>query len=431
MDAEPPPAGGIRLAWLLLAALLVGGLAGLIGSLFRLALGRADDLRGALVAWSRGHPAWGWLLPVAGAALGVALARWLVRRFAADASGSGVPQVKGVVQGGPFHGSFVLPVKFVGGLSALGAGLALGREGPIVQMGSAVAQWVGRRLRMPAAELRVLSAAGAGAGLAAAFGAPLAGAVFVLEELAHRLRVRAALASFAAAGVAIAVMYQLLGATPELALPPLPTPGPWHFAFDLGFGLGVGALGVAYNRLILAGLDVGGRLRRVRPELRAAAIGALVGLLAWFAPDLVGGGEQLLQRLLAGREGMGFLLIVLGVRFVLGPLSYAAETPGGLFAPLLLLGGVMGQLYGGLVHAIAPAAAPSAVDFAVVGMAAFFAATVRAPITGTALVVEMTGTANLFVPMLVAIAGALLVPILLGDEPIYDALRQRQPGRGP
>ena len=156
-----------------------------------------------------------------------------------------------------------------------------------------------------------------------------------------------------------------------------------------------------------------------------------MGLLSWFAPHLVGGGEDQLLQVLHDRLAESTLLAALAARFLLGPLCYAAGTPGGLFAPLLLVGGLAGHLYGGLVHGFVPAAAPDPADFAVVGMAAFFAATVRAPITGAALIVEMTGVTHLFVPLLTAISGTLLVPTMVGDEPIYDALRRRQPGRDP
>jgi CIC family chloride channel protein len=411
---------------------MTGMLAGLAGSLFRMALTKADALRTALVEWSRAAPAWGWAIPVGGAALGAAFARLLVLRFAEDASGSGVPQVEGIVRvGGPFHSRFVLPVKFLGGLSAIGSGLALGREGPTVQMGSAAAEWIGRLLRMSPAEARVLSAAGAGAGLATAFGAPLGGAVFVLEELAQRFHIRVAMASFAASGIAIAVLYRLLGTTPELAMPQLSAPSPWDLLVDVLFGVLLGLLGIAYNRLVLAALDAHQRLARIPPILRAAVIGAAVGLVAWFVPDLVGGGEELLRRVLHEGIATSALVFALAVRFVLGPVSYSAGTPGGLFAPLLLVGAIAGQLFGCAVHGFVPGAAPDPTDFAVVGMAAFFAATVRAPITGAALIVEMTGVTSLFVPMLAAISAALLVTTLLRNEPIYDALRKRQPGRGP
>ena len=149
-DQEFPAGTGGGLAVLLLAAHLSGGVAGMVGTAFRVALTRADVLRNALVIWCRGFPVFGWLILVAVAAVGAGFAHWLVVVFARDASGSGVPQVEGIVRvGGSFHSRFVLPVKFLGGVAAIGSGLALGREGPTVQKGSAAAEWVGKLFRLP------------------------------------------------------------------------------------------------------------------------------------------------------------------------------------------------------------------------------------------------------------------------------------------
>ena len=139
----------------------------------------------------------------------------------------------------------------------------------------------------------------------------------------------------------------------------LEVPGPWHLALNLGFGLVIGLLGLAYNRLVLLGLDAAQRLPPLPSRFRAIAVGAAMGLLSWFAPHLVGGGEDQLLQVLHDRLAESTLLAALAARFLLGPLCYAAGTPGGLFAPLLLVGGLAGHLYGGLVHGFVPAAAPT------------------------------------------------------------------------
>jgi CIC family chloride channel protein len=193
----------------------------------------------------------------------------------------------------------------------------------------------------------------------------------------------------------------------------------------LVLGVLAGLLGIAYNRTMLGTLGVADRLRRWPVELRAGLIGATVGLIAWFAPGQVGGGDAITQRTLAGRETL--LLISLGfvVRFGLGAVSYAAQTPGGLFAPMLVLGAQSGLVFGILCGDwLFPEALPLAA-FGVVGMAAFFTAVVRAPVTGITLVVEMTGCFTMLLPMLGACFAAMLVPTLLGDPPIYDSLRER------
>ena len=158
-------------------------------------------------------------------------------------------------------------------------------------------------------------------------------------------------------------------------------------------------------------------------------MGGTVGLVAYFAPALVGGGETLIQGVLDGGHSVTVLLLVLGVRLVLGPLSYAPGLPGGLFAPLLVVGAIVGALFGRSAEAVVPLLTTPIVAFAAIGMGALFVAVVRAPVTGIALVVEMTGATTLFVPLLTACAAALAVPTALGDRPIYDALRTRDTAR--
>jgi CIC family chloride channel protein len=185
--AEPGGGEGSLVALALLA--LVGGAgSGLIVAIFRLALAHADRWRDILIARAHHQPFGGLLIVVVGCAAAVGLAAWLVRRFSPYASGSGIPQVEGALTGDlPPAPPHLLAVKFFGGVLAIGAGMALGREGPSVQMGAVVADLVGKVFRRSWPDLRTLVAAGAGAGLAVAFNAPIAGAVFVLEELVRRL----------------------------------------------------------------------------------------------------------------------------------------------------------------------------------------------------------------------------------------------------
>jgi chloride channel protein, CIC family len=166
--------------------------------------------------------------------------------------------------------------------------------------------------------------------------------------------------------------------------------------------------------------------RKVSPVVKAGVIGALIGLVAYWQPQWVGGGELQVNTILAGQLGMSALLVLLLVRWVLGPLSYSMGTPGGLFAPLLLVGAATGALFASGANVIMPATdllSPSA--FALVGMAAFFTAVVRAPVTGILLICEMSGTVSLMIPLLIASVMAALVASLLRGEPIYDSLRTR------
>jgi chloride channel protein, CIC family len=431
MNAEQDPPGGAKeepgsLLVLGILSLLVGAAAGLVGAVFRLSLAGADWLRDALVTWAHGEGVAGLLLVTATCAAATGIAAWLVRRFSPHASGSGIPHVEAVLKGelppAPFR---LIPVKFVGGVLAMGAGLALGREGPSVQMGASLAHLVGTVFRRSWPDCRVLLAAGAGAGLATAFNAPIAGAVFVLEELVRRFETRIAVAALGASATALSVARLFLGNVPEFRVEALPYPGPGASALFFVLGAVAGFAAVAYNSALLRTLAAADRLGRWPVELRAALVGGGVGVLAWFAPDLVGGGGSLTQATLSGAFTLGVLPLVFLLRFGLGAVSYAARTPGGLFAPMLVLGAQLGLLFGGLCRLTFPGLDLPPEAFAVVGMAAFFTGVVRAPVTGIVLIVEMTGSIPMLLPMLGACFVAMLVPTMLGSAPVYDSLRER------
>src|SRR5262249_40041268 len=152
------------------------------------------------------------------------------------------------------------------------------------------------------------------------------------------------------------------------------------------------------------------RFDRWPVELRAAVIGAGVGILAWFAPGMVGGGDSLTQRALGGQMSLGLIPLAFLIRFGLGPISYAARTPGGLFAPMLVLGAQFGLLFGVSCRLAFPELVLPPEAFAVVGMAAFFTGVVRAPVTGIVLIIEMTASFTMLLPMLGACFTAMLVP---------------------
>ena len=238
---------------LALLALVAGALAGLVGAIFRLSLEQADRLRDALTGWAHGRQVLGLLFVFALCAAPTALAAWLVRRFSPHAAGSGIPHVEAVVRGelppAPFR---LIPVTFFGGLLAIGAGLALGREGPSVQMGASLAHLVGRIFRRSWPDCRVLVAAGAGAGLGTAFNAPIAGAVFVLEELVQRFERRIAITALGASATAVAVARMLVGDAPDFRVDWLGYADAGTRPVYFAFGAFAGLLGVAYNRVLLA-----------------------------------------------------------------------------------------------------------------------------------------------------------------------------------
>jgi CIC family chloride channel protein len=413
-------------------ALVVGLVAGLIASFFRIVLQRCEVGR---IEWIQRLPRWEGLgVAVGVAAVGSGLGLWLVRRFAPETAGSGIPDLKAVVMGEKqLHWRRVLPIKFLAGVLGIGGGLTLGREGPTVQMGGASGIMVSAlfRVKRGEGERRALISAGAAAGLAAAFNAPLAGLIFALEELNGSFTPVVFVASFLAAVTADVVCRVVTGETPVFALHGMPVPSLHALPVAAVLGAFAGLGGVIFNRSLLASLDLFDRLRRWPPFASGALAGAIVGLAAWIYPGVSGSGAILSERALAGEIAIKWVLVLLAVRFVLTMVSYGSGAAGGIFAPLLVLGSLGGLAVGAAVHLIAPGWVVFPETIAVLGMGALFTATVRAPLTGIVLMIELTGTYDFMLPLLVSCFAAYGVAEALGDKPIYEALRERSTHRDP
>jgi len=428
LDTPPPDDPGLsRLLVLALVAAVGGAVTGLVGGAFRQLLVELTVRRDELLAWAQSSGPVRWIVPVLLGAVAAGLARVVVR-WAPEASGSGVQRVEAHIRGeAPPAPPRVLPTKFVGGLLSIGAaGLLLGREGPTVQMGASIGAFFSRIFRLSLHDVRTVTCSLGGAGLGVAFNAPLGGSLFVFEEVAHAFRTRLVVATFVGTTCALAVSRLVVGGAPVLPVGDV-SPGPgWLLVGYAVLGGLLGALGVAYNRLVVRCLDVFANVGAgVAPEAKAAAIGAVVMAVGVAAPWLIGGGDGLNEDMLIGSLGVTTLLVAVAVRWLLGPLSYSAGTPGGLFAPLLVLGAGIGALAGHLVGAVHPELTSAVASFAVVGMSSFFAGVVRAPVTGVVLIMEMTGQTTLAVPMVIASAAALIVATVLKGPPIYDTLRLR------
>jgi len=407
-------------------AALVGLLAGLLAIAFRGMLAGGDNLRNSLIAWAHHQPATGWACPVLFSAAGTGLAVFLVRRYAPEAAGSGIPHLEAVLHRyRELDWARVMLVKFFGGALAIGGGLALGREGPTVQLGGTTGAAVSSWLKAGARERLILIAAGAGAGLAAAFNAPLAGVIFVLEEVQKDFRQAVFGSVFIAAAVADIVARFAAGQLPVFRIPSYPVPDLKALPAFAVLGLATGALGVVYNRSLILTVSLFGKIPPRYALPAAALVGAAVGLTAWFSPAAVGGGHNLAEMFLAGHTPLAVIPLWFLLRFVLSMASYGTGAPGGIFAPLLVLGSLIGLGVGEVTHYFFPHLVPVPAIFAVVGMAAYFAAIVRAPLTGIVLIIEMTGNYAQMLPLLVACFFAYIVAEGMGELPIYENLLER------
>jgi chloride channel protein, CIC family len=413
-----PPADVVRSA-------VVGLLAGACAVVFRWAIYAVDQLRLALLAAGYTRPQWGWALaPLLGFVAGC-LVGWLTVRFAPDAPGSGIPHIKGVLRGArTMTWRALLPVKFAGGALGIGSGLSLGLEGPTVQMGACAAQAVGEASGLTDRARRPLIASGAGAGLAAVFNAPLAGFIFTLEELRRPLLATTYSGSLIAVVCSVMLGRALTGQLPSFEVQGFLAPPLSSFPLVLLLGVVAGVLGVAFNRSLLGLHRLSFRVRAVPRWCLPGLVGAAVGLVAWWLPDATGGGHAFAQRLLTGAypAGLGLLCLLLTAKFALTVGSYASGAPGGIFAPLLVLGTIAGVIVGQAGEWVCPTLVPTPTAFAVLGMAAVFTASVRAPLTGITLILEMTReTAQIFA-LCAACLASYLVAEGLGDRPVYDAL---------
>ncbi|WP_431223737.1 H(+)/Cl(-) exchange transporter ClcA [Serratia sp. L9] len=417
---------------ILIMAAVVGTLAGLLGVAFEKAVDWVQQLRLSSLGFVANDVFLVWPLAFLFSALLAAVGYYLVRRFAPEASGSGIPEIEGALEElRPVRWWRVIPVKFVGGMGTLGAGMVLGREGPTVQMGANVGRMVLDIFRMRSAEARhSMLATGAAAGLSAAFNAPLAGILFIIEEMRPQFRYNLISIKAVFIGVIMSsIVFRIFNGehslieVGKLATAPLNTL--WLY---LLLGAVFGAVGVMFNALVFRTQDMfarihGGSLRKIL--LIGGLLGGACGILGLIQPEAAGGGFALIPIAATGNYTVGMLLFIFIARVATTLLCFGSGAPGGIFAPMLALGTLLGTAYGLACDHMFPQYSIEAGTFAIAGMGALFAATVRAPLTGIVLVLEMTDNYQLILPMIITCLGATLVAQFMGGKPLYSALLAR------
>ncbi|VUS88960.1 H(+)/Cl(-) exchange transporter ClcA [Klebsiella pasteurii] len=419
------------LAVLLMAA-VVGTLAGLVGVAFEKSVNWVQNLRiGALVEVAD-HWFLVWPLAFILSALLAMVGYFLVRRFAPEAGGSGIPEIEGALEElRPVRWWRVLPVKFIGGMGTLGAGMVLGREGPMVQLGGNLGRMVVDVFRMRSPEARhTLLATGAAAGLSAAFNAPLAGILFIIEEMRPQFRYNLISIKAVFTGVIMAtIVFRIFNGDKAVIevgkLSNAPVNTLWLY---LILGMIFGCIGPLFNTLVLRTQDVfqrihGGNIKKW--VLIGGLIGGSCGVLGLIQPTASGGGFNLIPIAAAGNFSVGLLLFIFIARVITTLLCFSSGAPGGIFAPMLALGTLLGTAFGMAATPLFPAYHLDAGTFAIAGMGALLAASVRAPLTGIVLVLEMTDNYQLILPMIITCLGATLLAQFLGGKPLYSTILQR------
>ena len=415
---------------ILLAAAVVGTLAGLVGVVFEKAVNAVLNWRVGTVAGFADSEWLVWVWAFGLSALFAMVGYFLVRKFAPEAGGSGIPEIEGALEElRPVRWWRVIPVKFIGGMGTLGAGMVLGREGPTVQLGGNVGRMVGDLFRMRSAEARhTLLATGAAAGLSAAFNAPLAGILFIIEEMRAQFRYISIKAVFTGV-IMSSIVFRLFngeGAVIEVGkLTNAPVNTLWLY---LILGMIFGVVGPLFNTFILRAQDMFQRIHggnTTKWVLMGGLLGGMCGVLGFIEPNAAGGGFGLIPIAAAGNFSVGLLLFMFISRVITTVLCFSSGAPGGIFAPMLALGTLLGTAFGMAAEVGFPAYHLEAGTFAVAGMGALLAASLRAPLTGIVLVLEMTDNYQLILPMIITCLGATLLAQFLGGKPLYSTILAR------
>ncbi|HEY1633867.1 MAG TPA: chloride channel protein [Acidimicrobiales bacterium] len=351
----------------------------------------------------------------------------IIQRFAKEARGHGVPEVMlAVSERGGRIGPAVAAVKSLASALCIGGGGSVGREGPIVQIGSALGSSLGQGVRVPESRLRVLVACGAAGGISATFNAPIAGVFFALELILRDFGTESfgvvVLASVAAAVVGRAAF----GNHPFLTLPGFHQASPVDYLFFVALGLLAAVVGVAFIRVLYGMEDLFDRFWPGPTWLRPATGGLLLGLLLLGLPEMYGVGYPVLQAGVGGHYATWFLVVLLLGKLAAVSLTIAIGGSGGVFAPSLFMGAMLGTAFGAVVGHIIPGVSGPAADYGLVGMGAVFAGAARAPITAVLIIFELTGDYGVILPLMLAIAVATAFSTVLSGDTIYTLKLRRR-----
>jgi len=368
----------------------------------------------------------GWFV-VAAPVVGGLLYGPLVSRFAPEARGHGVPEVMYAVNrlGGRMRPQVPI-VKSLASALCIGSGGSVGREGPIVQIGSALGSVLGQLAKVSESQLRLLVACGAAGGIAATFNAPIAGVFFALELILRNFETRSFGLVVLSSVTADAVGRAAFGSHPFLTLPGFSFSSPVELILYAGLGVLASGVGLGFVRVLYAGEDVADRLWRGPDWLRPAVGGILLGLLLLVVPEMYGVGYPVLEHAVAGHYVIAVLVGLLAAKVLATSLTMWIGGSGGVFAPSLFMGAMLGSAYGAIAHDALPHLAASAGAYGLVGMGAVFAAAARAPITAVLIIFELTGDYRVILPLMIAVVVATAIANAATRDTIYTLKLRRR-----
>jgi len=403
----------------LILSIVIGALVGLVVVAFILLTGRL-----AVRMYPPGSaPIRRVLFPV----LGALVTGYLLFKYFPEARGSGIPQTKFALFIRDGYISFHTVVgKFLCCSASLASGIALGREGPSVQIGAGIASILARRFGLSPARTRELIPVGCSAALAAAFNTPIAAVLFSLEEILGDLHAAVLGSVVISSATAWMVLHLILGDEPLFHVPAYQLVNPTEFLIYAVLGV-IGGLGsVAFVNLLLAIRLWFRKFPRGTAWFHPVAGGLLVGLMGWFLPEVMGVGYDYVERVLGGDVAIKTVALLAVMKIVATATCYSSGNAGGIFGPSLFIGAMIGGAVGGVAHQLFPAWTANPGAYALVGMGTAFAGIVRTPLTSVFMIFEMTRDYSIIVPLMISNLVAFFVSYRLQRQPIYEALAHQE-----
>ena len=401
--------------WAVAALAMITGVVGGIGAiLFRWMIRAVHTVLIAKTLQNGPH-----FLLAAAPCVGLVLVSLITRYGAREVKGHGVPQI---LESLALRGGKIRPRVGVLGIIApaitIGSGGSVGREGPIALIGAAFGSTVGQILALPEKYMSLLLAAGSAAGIAATFNAPIAGGFFGLEIVLGSYQIGAIVPVFLAAATGSSVFDAIMGSRAVLATPPYHVINHFAMLFMMGLGFLMALVGVLYTKGLTASEDFFNRVSL--PFWAKAALGGfVVGLIGLFVPQVLGVGYPTMHLALTNQIMWGFLAVLFILKYIATMITMGSGGSGGVFAPSLFLGGMVGGAFGNFLYHISPSLAPHPSIYAIAGMAALFAASAQAPFVAITILLEITGDYHLTAPVMACLAISYVTYNLFTRDSMY------------
>ena len=405
---------------IIVQAILVGLISGMLVVGFKVSI---NSLFWTIQKFLSAFPTWqkALIFPLI-TTLGGLISGILVYKFAPETKGSGIPYVKmTMARMGNMTRIRSIIVKFFAGVAGIGTGLSLGREGPSVQLGAGAGALVGRLFKMSGTNQDKLIAAGAGSAIGATFNAPIAGTIFVLEELVQKFTPALLFPVLVATVSAASLARHFLGSNPSFDLPKLQGGITLeNIPVCIILGIVAGLLGVLFSKVIFFNNKLFDKMSKIPNYFKPAIAGLAVGIIGLVIPYVLGSGNFSVDLLLQHKFSLGLVLIIFIAKFFVTPFCFGSGAAGGIFLPMLMLGSFLGYIVSTVCNSFGFHTDP--IVIAILGMGAFLSAVARTPITAVVMVFEMTGGYSHILPIMLSAAIADLVAEKLNQKPIYASL---------